>query len=251
MNKIAILSDVNGNLEALLAVLDDIDRTEGVDLPIVFLGDGAGYGADPLSCITLLRERCCVYLRGYTENHILEGRECEFTSQFLVETLAHAKSELASVDELWAWLIARPSIYSNDGVVATHADPRGANFKGLFFETIRYSERLRTAIFPMFSRLLFVGCNFDMWVAPEEGDACHAVDFGMKFIYQNMKYIVSVGSVGQSRDGDPRATYAVSTDHEVEWRRVDYDVNRAASKIRHTYQHGSDFADSLVTGNCS
>ena len=65
----AILSDIHGNLEALTAVLADIDR-HGVDR-IVCLGDLVGYGPDPVACIDLVRQRCEVVILGHFDQEVM------------------------------------------------------------------------------------------------------------------------------------------------------------------------------------
>lgn len=252
MCKVAFLSDVNANIEALQAVFSDIIRQGGDTLPVVFLGDGVGYGADPIACVKLLRNQCDVYLRGYLEHHLANSEESDFPSDFLRETLSYAKHELLTSDDQWSWLCVRPLIYSAGNVMAMHTEPRGVDYKPLFLETIRHSQRLRNTLFPLFSRLLLVGGNHASWVATEDGFSETAQELNDLFeVPLNQKTIVSVGSVGQSRNGDPRACYAIASENSVQWRRVGYDVDKAAGKIEETYQLGKEYAHALIRGQCT
>ena len=124
MKKTAILSDINGNLEAMNAVLDDVEcqRADSV----VFLGDAIGYGADSLACLDAMRQRADTYVMGRIEAKV-SAQPIEW--QTLTTELPDASEILAS--NLLPWLRARPQSVQLNGLVAIHGNPRGPEHKCL------------------------------------------------------------------------------------------------------------------------
>lgn len=240
MYPIAILSDVNANLEALDAVLSDVER-QGIH-QLIFLGDALGHGPSPIECISKLRDRAAIYLRGRLESLAVSDNFDRMTRN---ESLHHASTKLRTT-QYFEWLKERPLLYNVPTVMAVHANPRGPEYEGILMEDIQGNETRLKPILSCFERLLFIGDNHRPWIYSRStgGITDKQASAGVS-IPPNEKVIVSVGSVGQPRDRDPRACYLVATDGHINWRRIEYDVQTTVSKINEL-SYSSDYANYLV-----
>ncbi len=239
MTKFAIISDIHANLEALEAVFQDIDH-RGIKT-VFCLGDVVGYGADPRECLDLVAERCEVCLCGNHDHAVFyepfnfnigAERACYWTRQlFEDETSKPAR------DSRWDFLGRLPVRYEYDGLLFVHGSPRKPVNEYLFSEDVYTNPQKILSNFERLeegTRACFVGHThvpgiflddpyFDPPDELTERDRYRLTD--------DEKAIVNVGSVGQPRDRDPRASYVVVDDRTVEFVRVAYDADKAASKI--------------------
>jgi diadenosine tetraphosphatase ApaH/serine/threonine PP2A family protein phosphatase len=245
VRRFAVLSDVNANLEALAAVLADLDG-RGVD-DVVFLGDAVGYGPDPVPCVLRLRECARVYQRGRLESYLVDGREGELAPAER-ETVAFARRALGAVPGLPEWLRQRPRAHTADGITAAHTNPRGPEYECLLLDEMRSRPAARAAVFAAFGGVAFVGDNHQPWVFAEGDRGYTEKEAGYAYRPGAGKVLVSVGSVGQPRDGDPRACYVLVADDTIAWRRVEYDVGRTIAKLEATGGPGGVLAARLREG---
>lgn len=242
MARIAVLSDVNGNLEALEAVLQDVARV-GVSA-IVFLGDAIGYGADSLACLAKLRNATDIYLRGRLETRVISAG----IDSDIADNPVFATCSPREIAPHVAWLSHLPTIVTAHGATFVHGDPRGPSHECLLCENIRYGITSVEVIYSQFETVLMIGDNHQAWVY---GSECglHIPRLGTeKYLFGQEKSIVSVGSVGLPRDGDPRACYVVADATGVEWRRVDYDLDTAVAKIRSLDKYVRNLPERLQQG---
>ena len=221
----AIVSDVHGNLEALRAVLDDAAaRTDGV----LCLGDTVGYGADPGPCVELLAARARAIVAGNHEHGVAGLLDLGWFNRNARAAAEWTRARLD--DDHRAWLRALPLTAEVGDATLVHASPDSPDeWDYLVSPDDGY------AAFPHFAtRWCFVGHSHlpGAWSLGSSGP-----DFdprpGVVTAEAGRRYIINVGSVGQPRDRDPRAAYAV-WDVEagrVELRRVAYDVEAARGKI--------------------
>jgi len=225
--KIAILSDVHGNLQALEAVLADIGKV-GSDA-LWSLGDAVGYGPEPQACVELLRREAAVNLMG---NHDAAVAEVIPTAAFNESArLAVEWTRTVLDDEVVPFLAGLPYLCHREENLLVHASPKKP-------EAWNYIMSLGDAedafdAFP--EKVCFVGHTHVPFVVIRKGDAStDALDYGEIVFVEDSRYLVNVGSVGQPRDGDPRASYAVldSSLGRVEIRRVAYDVVRTQELMR-------------------
>jgi diadenosine tetraphosphatase ApaH/serine/threonine PP2A family protein phosphatase len=221
----AILSDVHGNLEALRAVLADAaPRADGV----LCLGDIVGYGADPGACVELLDRRARAIVAGNHE-HGVAG----LLSLGWFNGWARAAAEWTRErfdDDHRAWLAALPLVRELEDATLVHASPAQPDE----WDYLVTPEDGWSAFGDFATRWCFVGHSHvpGAWSLGSSGP-----DFDPRpsvvIAEPGRRYLVNVGSVGQPRDRDPRASYGVwDVDAgRVEVRRVTYDVETARAKI--------------------
>lgn len=222
----AVLSDVHANLEALRAVLADAEgRVDGV----VCLGDVVGYGADPVACVETIGARVEALVAG-NHDHAVAGR-LEF-AWFNPHARAALDWTLARLsDDHRAWLAGRPLVTCIAEATLVHASPRNPDE----WDYLLSPDDGWEAFAAFDTRVCFVGHSHRpaVWSLGSSGPDFDASPSRVTF-ESGRRYIVNVGSVGQPRDGDPRAAYAVwdADARTVTLRRVAYDVEAARRKIQ-------------------
>lgn len=221
----AILSDIHANLEALRAVLTDAgERADAM----LCLGDVVGYGADPEACIDLVAERCQAVVAGNHEYAVTGRLDLDWFNPYARVAAEWTQGRLT--DDERAWLGALPLVRELEDATLVHASPAHPDE----WEYLIQADD-GFAAFPAFAtRLCFVGHSHlpGAWVQGSWGHE-HEPAVTEVAIEPGCRYIVNVGSVGQPRDRDPRAAYALwdSERRRVTVRRVAYDVERARDKI--------------------
>ena len=226
---IGLISDIHSNWEALMAVHDAMKR-DGVE-SIYCAGDVVGYGADPLACIEWVQSYCTtdaglMCVKGNHDYAVATGD----TLNFNPVAVAAVKWTIGMLrKEHLKWLSELPpKIISND-IFISHGSPT----KPEEFHYVLSTEDAVEATRHFQNILAVLGHSHAPFIF-EKGDT-HA-----RFIVENeyvikpkCQYIFNIGSVGQPRDGDPRAVYAVyNTENRLfSIKRVEYDIKRAVEKI--------------------
>jgi len=225
--RIAIISDIHSNVEALTEVMKVIDHQK-VDR-LVSLGDIVGYGASPNPCCEMVRQSAEVTLLG---NHdaAVAGR---MDYSFYYDAARHALDWSANVitDENLGWLRSLPYTYRIGDVGFSHGSPIEPRSYEYIFALEQARELMPHAV--DLPEVTFIGhshlCKAFAIGNGEVNDVV-AQKFGIRKGY---KYIISVGSVGQPRDYDNRACFVIcDTDaRTVEYLRVEYDIEASAQRI--------------------
>jgi diadenosine tetraphosphatase ApaH/serine/threonine PP2A family protein phosphatase len=227
--RLGIFSDVHANYEALSAVLEAY-RTERIDV-FYCLGDTVGYGGSPNECADLVREVASKTILG---NHdaAVSGR---MDYSYYYEAARHALDAHAAClsAENMSWLKSLPYDAHLDDVAVRLC--HGSPVRLEEFEYIFAPEQAREclAIWEELGHLTLIGhshlCKV-FGLTKNSVEELPAVDFELE---PNKKYIVSVGSVGQPRDFDNRASFTVfDTDKKrFEFKRIEYDIELAADKV--------------------
>jgi diadenosine tetraphosphatase ApaH/serine/threonine PP2A family protein phosphatase len=226
--RVAILSDIHSNLEALTAALAVVDR-ERPDR-VVCLGDVVGYGASVNECCGLIRSRAEVTLLG---NHdaAVAGR---MDYSFYYDAARHALDWTASrIDpEHLEWLRTLPYTHQLGAICLSHGSPVEPQAYDYIFALEQARELVPHA--RMLSEITFIGHSHlcKTFAIASSGDVSEVVSTHYT-LRKGYKYVVSVGSVGQPRDGDNRACLVLYDDvkREVEFHRVAYDIETSAQKI--------------------
>jgi diadenosine tetraphosphatase ApaH/serine/threonine PP2A family protein phosphatase len=221
----AVLSDVHGNLEALRAVFADAaDRADAV----LCLGDTVGYGADPGPCVELMGERATASVAGNHEYAVTGRIGMEWFNPYAREAAEWTRGHLDA--DCRAYLDALPLVSEVGDAVLVHASPSRPEE----WDYILSPEDGFAVLRDFTTRLCFIGHSHvpGAWSIAssgpehERGAVCLRLEPGRR-------YLVNVGSVGQPRDRDVRAAYAIwdMDARTVEIRRVAYDVETARRKI--------------------
>ena len=234
--RLALISDLHSNLEALTAVFADIEA-QGID-HIGCLGDVVGYGPDPAACVDLVRKKTDFCLLGNHDEALLVGardfnpharQAVDWTRECLKPRWYHG----AVRKDRWTWLTQLQPQHSLDGFYFYHASPRDPVREYVLSTDAMLNREKLEGIFAILEGTCFVGHThypgvFDSklrWTGLE-GEST------LRFpLQEDGPYVFNVGSVGQPRDGDNRACYAVLEDDAVTWHRVPYDYRATMAKI--------------------
>lgn len=224
--KLALLSDIHGNLEALLAVLADVATCKPDGMAC--LGDFVGYGASPNECIERLQPLIEAAVVGNHDAAAL-GKLKLGGFQTDAATAARWTAEQLTPEHL-AYLDGLPySIVWHDHrlVHATPSEPEEWHYVFSIADA-----RLEFGTYR--ERMGFIGHSHVPGVFESDGAQIAYLRTPEVELRAGRRYLVNVGSVGQPRDGDPRAAWLLlDTDHDrLEHHRVDYDIERAATRIR-------------------
>jgi len=244
----AIISDIHGNLEALEAVLADIDR-QGIT-QIYCLGDIIGYGPNPRECIDLVMHRCEVTILGNHDQAALfdpEGfnagaeRAIFWTRQML------ESGDSSSNERRWEFLGELPRMRREEKFLFVHGSARNPLNEYVFPEDV-YNQRKMERIFGLVDRYCFQGHTHIPGVFSEDYNFQTPEELGYGLNLEERKVLVNVGSVGQPRDGDSRSSYVLIADNSVQFRRVEYDFEKTITKIYQIPELDNFLGDRLRDG---
>jgi len=253
--RIAIISDIHGNIVALNAVLAEIDREEGLE-GIICLGDIIGYGPDPIDCVDAVIDRCEWSLMGnhdfgvvYEPTNFNPGAAA---AAFWTRAQFEAEDDTALRKKRLDFLMGlrvRVKFGPDDTFLAVHGSPRRPINEYIFPDDAINASLKIQQIFERVERFAVVGHSHVPGVFTDEPDFYDPVELKEHFTFQDgEKCIINVGSVGQPRDGDPRASYVILEDTGVTFKRVAYDIDPVAEKIRGVPELNDWLADRLYEG---
>lgn len=225
--RIAIISDVHANYEALMAVIKDIEKHKVQK--VFFLGDAVGYGADPDKCTKKIDALCDIKLLG---NHDFVVMGLESANGF--NGLAK-ESIVWTQDRIKQKTIEILSDFEMDAVFLdyylVHSSPENPADWNYIIDT-----RDAAGAFDHFSQnFCFVGHSHlpSVFCLKPDKEVSKLEDQQFK-AEENCRYIINVGSVGQPRDGRSEPCYllAETEDNRFEFRRVSYDLKAAQKKMK-------------------
>ena len=272
----AILSDIHGNLEALLATLDDILRftfEQRAPLDAIWcLGDIVGYGPDPSECVQVIRERCSLCIAGNHDWAAIgkidlddfsdaaassaewTGKQLSMDARMYLRslperitqgdfTLAHGSPS----NPIWEYLTTPPAAAANFAAFETPFCVVGhTHLPTIFLQAVRrpaqVSVPLGSSSIPdaeLFAITAY-GSNprIDSGILRERAELTPRCEQivpapGLWLLPPGHRAIINPGSVGQPRDGDPRASYLIyDSAIGFEFRRVAYDIPTTQRKMQ-------------------
>ncbi len=224
--RIALISDIHGNLEALTAVLNDIERC-GIDR-IFCLGDIVGYGCNPRECLELVKERCEVTLMGNHDQVAAGDLPLEHYNNAAKTSAMWTRDQLSHEDT--EFLMNLPLEHRLDNILLVHASP----WQPEEWHYILTRDDAKVAFKCFNEPLCFYGHSHMPMIFCDAHDGAIRQQIGHDiFPDEEARYLVNIGSVGQPRDDDPRACYvSVNLDDKaIDLHRVDYDIASAQRKM--------------------
>ena len=241
MKKIAIISDIHANYEALTVVLDDI-KQKNVDA-IYCLGDVIGYGPSPIECLQKTVEICSFILLGNHEEAVLAGafgfnpsakQAIDWTRSKVKPKFYHLN--FTKRKRYWEGLMQLPLCYTEERNLFVHASPLDptmdyilkSDTEDVFGEI---PEKI-TQIFEQIDNLCFVGHTHMPGIITEKSEWYSPEEFDLIWEYgSNDKLICNVGSVGQPRDKNRDSCYVILEEKRICYHRVPYDYEKTQEKI--------------------
>lgn len=225
---ITLISDIHANLEALEAVLA---HASGTDSPRYYcLGDVVGYGPNPGECLALVRAQGMATVMGNHEQALADSSSAFGFTPLARQSLSLTRRLLAKADLNRLKLL--PDSIVSDRAVFVHGCPPD---KVSTYISSLDNATLARVMAGMERGLCFVGHTHVPIIAEYSKGAVQRKKFGPKpyRLDPGKKYIINTGSVGQPRDGDPRAAYVLwDRDQDtVELVRVEYDVRKTIRRL--------------------
>jgi predicted phosphodiesterase len=224
--KYAIISDIHANLEALEAVRQEIDKISPD--AVLCLGDLLGYGGAPNEVVRLTRSMSELVVAGNHDFGVVGLTDISYFNRYAREAIAWTAENLG--EEESAYVKALPLAHAEgDDFRIVHATPSNpARWNYIFTHEQALEE------FSAFTeRACFIGHSHQPRIFELMDAETIIVNSDRATLRDGRRYLINVGSVGQPRDGDPRASICVYDRErcEVSIRRVEYDIEGAKKRI--------------------
>ena len=222
--KYAIISDIHGNEQALEAVIKD-SKKKGVK-KYLCLGDIVGYGASPVECIEKIIEIQAVCIAGNHDHAVVDLTDSTFFNSNAKAAVEWSKKALKKKHK--SFLKNLPMVKTIKEITMVHSSLDSP-------EAWRYilNDEDADRNMELFEGLIcFIGHSHVPCIFQERHNSRALLDFLKTFTIKE-KTIINVGSVGQPRDGDPRASYVIydTTAKIVSFEKVKYDIKSAQKRI--------------------
>ncbi len=225
--RVAVVSDIHANRHAFEAVLADVDAAGAEELWC--LGDLVGYGGDPDACVALAEAHCAICLAGNHDLAVVDVLSLDDFSRGAALAARWTRDVIS--EETREYLLSLSPKGSVEGVGLFHASPRDPIWEyvlsGLTAELCFDVTDFRVSLIGH----SHVALSFDR----QEGSPASGTTRreGTELDVSAGQWLINPGSVGQPRDGDPRAAWLLLDTGEwtAQWRRVEYPIDAAAAAI--------------------
>jgi len=223
----ALLADIHANTSALMAVLHDIERQVEID-GLICLGDIVGYGPNPGRCIELMRMAQAATVSGNHDLAALGKLNLSYFSPDAAQAARWTVGQLSEADS--AYLGSLPTLLLVGEFTLVHGSPRQPAWEYLISlgsarQNFTHFKTPYCLVGHSHLPLVFKQSGGDVtFIRPSEHAAIPLEGF---------RFIINPGSVGQPRDGDPRASYALydTESRMLRFRRVPYDIPAEQSRF--------------------
>jgi len=209
----ALISDIHGNLEALEVVLADI-KAQGIT-EIFCLGDIIGYGPNPRECIDRVMENCTAILLGnHDQGAMFDPDGFNIGAEraiFWTREQLENPNDRVNNERRWEFLGMLPRSHRLGPFLFVHGSPRNPLSEYIFPEDI-YNHRKMERLFQLVEKYCFQGHTHVPGVFTEGYQFYAPEEIDNEYTLGDGKVMINVGSVGQPRDGDPRACYVILED---------------------------------------
>ncbi|MHC4294718.1 MAG: metallophosphoesterase family protein [Planctomycetota bacterium] len=238
---IAVISDIHSNLDALSAVLEDIGARNVEQ--IICLGDVVGYGPQPKECLDLVMEKVSITLMGnhdyavlYEPSNFNIGAE---NASFWTRRILEDEADIEKRNARWDFLGSLPVKHTLGGdllgvseLTFVHGSPRKPTSEYIFPDDVYNNPNKVNGLFDRFNDICFVGHTHVPGVIFDAPDFYSSDELDMEFeVDPGHKALVNVGSVGQPRDRDNRASYVLIEPGVVQFVRVSYAFENTLEKV--------------------
>jgi predicted phosphodiesterase len=236
----AIFGDIHANWEGLQAVMAD-SQEQGCT-HYVCLGDIVGYNANPCECLEYVRAMNCPVVKGNHDDEATQDRNLDELNPLAESALIWTRSQLNEDQKQWLRDLKLVRQVRDFTIVHATLDSPGswAYVSNRFDAMASFSYQ--------FTQVCFYGHTHTPRIY-EKDDTVRCLRDMDTTLRKGVKYFVNVGSVGQPRDGDWRASYAIydAQQQTINIRRVEYDLRTAQQKVRDVGLPGV-LADRLALG---
>jgi predicted phosphodiesterase len=223
--KYAIIADIHANLEAFNTVLADIKNQNCTH--VACLGDVVGYNANPKECLDMVRAMNIPVVKGNHDEYCSIENDLEGFNPHAAEAINWTRDQLTAEDRQWLRELKYMRLVTSFTLV--HATLDQPQRWGYVFDRLAAAASFtyqNTAI-------CFFGHTHVPLAFVRDAGQVKGGTYSKFKIEPGKKYFINVGSVGQSRDGVPKATYVVydMQEQSIELRRLDYDMATTQKKI--------------------
>lgn len=253
---LAIVSDIHANIEALTAVLADIDRRGAKE--IICLGDVVGYGPSPAECLQIAQRRFAVTLCGNHEWAILNEplgfhRVARDAARWHRQSLFPRWWSSKEKKDAWDYLKSLPLMHRRGKLLFVHASPSNPTEEYLLRsdldEILHELGPKLTRAFEKTDWVTFIGHTHYPGIITEDARFLTPRDIECEIeLEPERKYIVNVGSVGQPRDSDNRSCYITLDRGVIRYHRIEYDVQVTYKKVIDSGVLDRSLAERLLSG---
>ena len=227
--KIALISDIHGNIEALNAVMEDIHEEKPIK-HIVCLGDIVGYYPHPIECINVVKKKCDIVIKGNHDASVVSsnfGKKINWYNEIAAAALKWTRNRLLEEDasEHFKFLkglrLKRELTVGKYSFLFVHGTPEKKWEYFLYpYWSSKPIDEQKTRIDKWFKKWDCVGLGHTHWAFQHE---------------KNGKYVVNPGSIGQPRDENPKASYSLvevtKSGLQVKNKRISYEVEKTCEAL--------------------
>lgn len=228
---IALFSDIHSNIDAFEAVMDDAARLNVTRW--YGLGDIVGYGPEPGECVRIARKkfhRCVVGNHEAMLRYSTPNQDSDEEWGSVAQPLKIALRQLGDSEDM-AWLRRLPVVIKESGMMLVHSSP----YRPGSFAYIHNKEDAKASFGCQEAGLVFYGHTHvpAIWEMRGRRIRCSIPGENWIRLEPGTRYMINVGSVGQPRDGDPRACYVIYDPEKraVRFRRIPYDIKAAQARF--------------------
>ncbi len=219
-----VIADIHGNLEAFETVLEEIDKAD-IDR-LICAGDVVGYAAHPGKCLEIIRERADAVVAGNHDWAVAGKVDTTYFNSDARDSVEWTRAQLS--EEQVSWLAELPLVTQVDDISLVHS----TLYNPEYFDYIQTLYQAELCFGEQEKHITFVGHSHVPVIFRDD----ERVEYFLQERYQlqdDDHCIVNVGSVGQPRDSDPRASYVLYDDEkrEVQMYRISYDISATMEAI--------------------
>ena len=235
MARSAIISDIHANLHALIAVMNDVQEEACTD--VVCLGDVVGYNAYPKECLDYIRSINCPIVKGNHDEEVARQDDTQM-NPVARKAMEWTRAQLTPDDLTWLMRLQYQRVVASSYMIVhstldqprawnyiLNANDAAANFNRQFKQLCLHGHTHVPRVYVWDGAHCSEQAEFTAQLA-----TCARTDIPLQ---EGLKYFINVGSVGQPRDGDPRASYGIydSERNVVTLKRIEYDVASAQQAV--------------------